>query len=536
MLPPSVQSLPRFPVVALALLLCFATIPSGAAQTATDKQPPASVPHLKLWTVPSAHKVFREDDHAGTNQVALLLEAAANETEALQLVLRVTGADAVLTDAAVGEFTQTNGATSLIRAQLLKVEYVYLPDLNRAWPDPLPPLRCPLTIRDSLTQPLWLTVQVPPAARAGFYLSTLRLAFQDGSAREIPIRLRVRGFQLPERPSMRTAIGNEAWEFVLQQHGVKPGTPEAAELRRNYYRFFLERRLSLYQLPCDLFDPEAAQWLNDPRLTSFVIPYSDDDAVLRRTIEHLKKNDWLAKGFFYVVDEPAEPADFEKLRHRAQKIQAIEPRARITAPFNGSPRERSGQSTYQRMDGLINLWCPLSSALDIEAQAKRAARGDDSWWYVCCVPRHPRANLMIHWAGAAHRVLFWQQKQRGLNGFLYWSSIYWDPQFTRDPWTNMRTYEFGGRGAYGDGALVYPGDRVGVNGPVTSIRLELLRDGVEDFDYLTLFEKARGKEAMRALIVRATTDLNTYTTDPAVLDALRREMAGAIEGDSSAKR
>lgn len=536
MLPHSVQDFPRFPVVALALLLCFAAIAAGPAQTATDKPPPASVPQLKLWTVPSAQKIFREDDHPGTSQVALLLEAAANETEALQLVLRVAGGDVVLTNAAVGEFMKQNGAAPFIRAQLLKVEYVYLPDLNRAWPDPLPPLKCPLTIRDGLTQPLWLTVEVPMATRAGLYHSTLRLAFQDGSGREIPIRLRVRGFQLPEHPSMRTAIGNEAWEFVLQQHGVQPGTPEAAELRRNYYRFFLERRLSLYQLPCDLFDPEAAQWLNDSRLTSFVIPYTDDDALLRRTIEHLKKNKWLEKGFFYPIDEPDEPAHFAELRRKAQRIQAIEPHARITAPFNGNPRERSGQSTYERLDGLVNLWCPLSSALDVEAQAKRAARGDESWWYVCCVPHHPRANLMIHWAGAAHRALFWQQKQRGISGFLYWSSIYWDPQFTRDPWTNMRTYEFGGRGAYGDGSLVYPGDRVGINGPVTSIRLELLRDGVEDFDYLTLFEKARGKEAMQTLIARATTDLNTYTTDPAVLETLRREIADVLEDDSTTKR
>ena len=537
----------RTTIFRLTSLLTCSLLVTTSRGVEAEKQPldiarfalpgmPASVAQLKLWTVPSAQKVFREDDHPGTRQVALLLEAAANETEALQLVLRVAGADLVLTNAAVGEFKQTNGAAPFIRAQLLKVEYVYLPDLNRAWPDPLPPLRCPLTFRDGLTQPLWLTVDVPPATRAGLYNSTLQLAFQDGSVREIPIRLRVRGFQLPERPSMRTAIGNEAWEFVLQQHRVKPGTPETVELRRNYYRFFLERRLSPYQLPCDLFDPEAAQWLNDPRLTSFVIPYSDDDAVLRRTIEHLKKNNWLEKGFFYVVDEPSEPADFEKLRHRARKIQAIEPRARITAPFNGSPLEQSGQSTYERMDGLVNLWCPLSSALDVEAQTQRAARGDDSWWYICCAPRHPRANLMIHWAGAAHRVLFWQQKQRGISGFLYWSAIYWDPQFTRDPWTNMRTYEYKSRGAYGDGSLVYPGDRVGINGPVTSIRLELLRDGMDDFDYLTLFEKACGKEAMQTLIARATTDLNTYTTDPAVLEALRREMAGVLEGDSSNMR
>ena len=59
---------------------------------------------------------------------------------------------------------------------------------------------------------------------------------------------------------------------------------------------------------------------------------------------------------------------------------------------------------------------------------------------------------------------------------------------------------------------------------------------MDDFDYLTLFEKLRGKEAMKALIARATTDLNTYTTDPALLDALRREMAGVLEGNSSGGR
>ncbi|MBM3882503.1 MAG: DUF4091 domain-containing protein [Verrucomicrobia bacterium] len=493
--------------------------------------PPRS--KLRIWTIPSAQKVFREDHQPANAPTEIRLEAAGNETEASQVVLRAEGAEYVLTNAAVATFVGIDGPAPFLRAQLMQVEYVYLPDVNRAWPDPLPPLKCPLTLRDGLTQPLWLSVDVPESTPAGDYQSTLQLAFQDGSMHTIPVRLRVRGFILPQRPFMRTAIGNEG-NFHLRQHGVKEGTPEAAELTRNYYRFFLDRRLSPYLLPDDLFAPEAAQWLNDPRLTSFVIPYSEDDAVLRRTIEYLKQNKWLEKGFFYAIDEPVESGDFEELRRRALRTQAIEPRARITAPFNGNPRERSGRCTYERMDGLINMWCPLSTALDVETQAQRAARGEDSWWYVCCVPGHPKTNLMIDWAGVAHRVLFWQQKQRGINGFLYWSAIYWEK--TRDPWTNMRTWEFRNRGSYGDGSLVYPGDRVGINGPITSIRLELLRDGVEDLDYLTLFEKARGEEALQALIARATSDLNTYTTDPAVLDALRREMADALERDSSADK
>jgi hypothetical protein len=48
--------------------------------------------------------------------------------------------------------------------------------------------------------------------------------------------------------------------------------------------------------------------------------------------------------------------------------------------------------------------------------------------------------------------------------------------------------------------------------------------------------RAQGNDLIQALIARATTDLNTYTTDPALLDALRREMAGVIEGNSSGGR
>jgi hypothetical protein len=52
---------------------------------------------------------------------------------------------------------------------------------------------------------------------------------------------------------------------------------------------------------------------------------------------------------------------------------------------------------------------------------------------------------------------------------------------------------------------------------------------MDDFEYLTLFEKLRGPELMQALTRRATTSLNDYTTDPLVLDGLRREMAEALE-------
>jgi len=488
---------------------------------------------LEIWTAPTTQKIFRDDRPAPGAPADVRLEAAGGETEAVQVVLRADRQGCLLTGATLGEFHDAAGAACPeIRAEVLQVAYVYLPERNRAWPDALPPLRAPLPLLPDLAQPLWLRVRVGPTTPAGTYRATLSLAFEGEPPRDVPVTLRVYGFRLPEQPSLRTAIGNQM-EFVFRQHGVPPGTPEAADLERTYYRFFLERRLSPYNLPCDLFSPEAATWLEDPRLTSFVIPWNDDEAHLRRVVEHLARHDWLRKGFFYIWDEPQTQDDFDALAVRARLIRGIEPRAAIMVPFNGNPREATGRSTYGRLDGLVDQWCPLSSAVEVDEQARRAAAGAGSWWYVCCVPRQPRANLMVDWPGAAHRALFWQQKQRGIDGFLYWSATYWDPQFTRDPWTNIRTYVFKGD-SYGDGSLVYPGDRVGIAGPVTSIRLELLCDGMDDFEYLSLFEKRRGRDAMLALTRRVTTSLGEYATDPAVYDAVRREIAEALEQDAAA--
>jgi len=45
----------------------------------------------------------------------------------------------------------------------------------------------------------------------------------------------------------------------------------------------------------------------------------------------------------------------------------------------------------------------------------------------------------------------------------------------------------------GNGSLYYPG----ADGPVPSIRLEVLRDGIDDYDYLTLLQQATEQAAQR---------------------------------------
>ena len=66
-----------------------------------------------------------------------------------------------------------------------------------------------------------------------------------------------------------------------------------------------------------------------------------------------------------------------------------------------------------------------------------------------------------------------------IEGSLYWATGNWGE--LGNPWVDPLTYPFGW--ANGDGCLVYPGDKVGVPGLVSCIRLELIRQGNEDYEY-----------------------------------------------------
>ena len=129
-------------------------------------------------------------------------------------------------------------------------------------------------------------------------------------------------------------------------------------------------------------------------------------------------------------------------------------------------------------------------------------------------------------AGVDHRALFWQQAHYRVQGFLYWNATYWNPKTgTADPWTDMATVKELSPTVYGDGSLLYPGGKVGVDGPVASIRLKLIREGLEDVEYLRLLEEREGWDAVRAVTEKIVQGLDAYSRDVILLLA-QREAVG----------
>jgi hypothetical protein len=102
---------------------------------------------------------------------------------------------------------------------------------------------------------------------------------------------------------------------------------------------------------------------------------------------------------------------------------------------------------------------------------------------------------MIDSTPVGNRVFQWLAYLYGIETELYYFSDYcWStpcgyPTKSSDPWTSI--YIFGGNG---DGTLEYPGIPAKIGGsapiPLPSIRLKLIRDGMQDYEYLAALDKA----------------------------------------------
>src|SRR5262249_29589593 len=96
-----------------------------------------------------------------------------------------------------------------------------------------------------------------------------------------------------------------------------------------------------------------------------------------------------------------------------------------------------------------------------------------------------------------------------------------------DPWVSI--YAFGGNG---DGTLFYPGTPAKIGGttpvPVPSMRLALIRDGMEDYEYLHALEAAGDAATAKAAAASFITNNYTFDNDPTKLQAARLAAGTAL--------
>jgi hypothetical protein len=487
----------------------------------------ATAQDAQVWCTSSLEKVFRDSEPRPLPAEGAALSCAGGEYEAFQLVLRPS-TDLRDVRVAVGPLAGPGGET--LAAEVLEVHYVPAPaTAQKMWPDPLPPHRGPMEARAGQNQPWWVRFHAEPGQTPGAYRGTACVSATGLSEVRVPVTLTVLPFTLSERPRVRTAFGISS-EFIYQQH--KETDPAAqAELYREYYEELLRHGLSAYEPPYGTTDPRALRYLRDPRVTSYVIPYRDDPRELRQTALYLMRNNVFGKGFYYPTDEPFTRESYKTLATRANLVHGVAGNARVCSPFYRGPDFDDQKDVFDYAGGLLDIWCINTGYYgprQMAAMEQCRRYGEELWWYVCCGPGAPHANYFVTMEAIRHRILAWQMYRYDIQGLLYWSTTYWSPSSTKDPWEDMATVKDINPDLIGDGSLLYPGAKLGIAGPVSSIRLECIRDGLEDLQYLALLERLQGRDKALAYVGELVTDMTQYSLDADQLLGVRERLGRVL--------
>ncbi len=300
-------------------------------------------------------------------------------------------------------------------------------------------------------------------------------------------------------------------------------------------------------LPVGIMSDEADKYMSDPRITSFIIPRGVSDEDLTAIYEKLKTDPkWMKKAFFYPLDEPRTVEMVEELEVKCKRLSELCPEIKIFSPYYTNVQMDEDTDQIERMSSFMTSHCPKlanwddsqiyssdqAAKYDSFADRMKALkeRGDTVWAYVCNYPLAPYLNIRVDDEGIGSRVLFWQMYQRDIDGFLYWNSTYYDNLPDKNPWNSVNT---NGDGIYGDGILFYPGEVIGTSTPIVSIRMKIMRDGIDDIELFYLAEGLFGRDWVDERVNKASSSLTSVDVTSDELYDLRVEIGNAVEAEIS---
>ena len=431
---------------------------------------------------------------------------------------------------------------------------------------------------------------------AGTYTGTFKLTY-GGTTENIPVTVTVWNFTVPEENHVVSALGNPFYQELLG--GALDNTPEKYY---QYNEYFLDHRINVNnliypELPLEEQIEQLKAYCNDERVTAYSyiqegIPFTKEDTgetlekkmqiplsgvenKLRILIENSDpEHNLLKKNFIYALDEPYDNEENASIYVKAivdLLIQiADEYEAAGKLDDYGLVKEDIlsqdilGAFTYQgkftEVEGL-RTYCPLvdgyKSAADrarYERYRQEAYAGANNeladnaygstWWYTATSPYEPYPNQHMDAELYPLRATSWMQYEYGVKGYLNWGAfVFVDTKtLNEEVWENANVYDDPGATiavTNGDGYIVYPGLKFGIDAPLPSLRMLTLTDGFEDYEYLYAFNQLAneyaakyGELALESLLTplyrTIYTDVEAYKTPDAVLEA-RETLAKYIE-------
>lgn len=589
-------------------VLLAEVLPAAVSSRLESRTPIAAA--TSIWPVPAVVKVFPEDLPPRVPRPARLW-LARNEKEPLQLAIRGPRAARevhVEVSPLVGPKGTRLEEVEIHVVGYVPIDHPtnyyqsHSPSWHRKfptgsagsdgwpglWPDPLLP-RSTFSLFPDRAQPIWITVSASPKTLAGDYKGMVRLVAEGQTLASLPFSVHVWDFALPEESHLRAIYdvnlgpGQQHWgkspvraqaairEFMARKRlcpdSVQPppmfryekgrATADFKAFDRAAAHAFKDLKLPHSYTPGDFYLfgwglPPKVCWGEHPYPGT--PPYEGADrsklrpeykkayqACLKLFWDHVKEKGWDRRFVLYISDEPfySEPHIRQQMKALCAMIHEVDPAIPIYS------------STWRHVpewDGALNIWGLGHYGVVSPEKMAQLRQGGARLWFTTDGQMCTDTPYC-----AVERLLPYYCFKYGVEAYEFWG-IAW---LTYDPYrfgwhayinqSDTPTNSYWIRYPNGDGFLVYPGFPMGHEGPVSSIRLEQAREGVEDYEYLYLLQnlitraRAAGKETIggdRAL--RAALDLvhipnagGRFSTkilpEPTALDEVKRGLGENIE-------
>jgi len=489
------------------------------------------------------NKYWFKGDYTSTVE----LEAARNEYECFQIAVLPDIGKSLSNVSVSPQDLRSRDSKEVIPSRMIeiyRVGYVktvparYPSLYTGPWPDYFLP-NAPLEISGTDLGLFWVEIKVPEETSPGDYRGELTVR-ADSETVSVQLNLHVYDFTLPDRVPFPIAVWtNPRW----------PGGEEmTAEEYRPLVAEFLKHGVDPVSVGKQFFSlqendfrvlDENLHFSFDRGLQLFEIPRAAPEQ-LKPLVEHLRRKGWIEKALIYSnQDEP----DAELFR--TENI----PFYREMHSFYPELRIYLASEYHPQIDDGCDIWMTdLSTGEGVDFARNNSGKAE-LWFYYCHLPVRidyirpliQAPNMMIDNEAVEHRLTLWLAWKYEIRGMFIWAGN-WDwggGDADRRDWENKgwhlpdKPSGFPYAGIHnGNGYLIYPG-------PCPSIRLKVIRDGLEDYGYFmelrkraehSASEKLR-REAKKLLSIpeKVLIDSHYFNRNPRALIETRKEIARLIE-------
>ena len=401
---------------------------------------------------------------------------------------------------------------------------------------------------------IWISIDVPPDSEPGEYGGSVTIRSRSGDETTLQIDLDVLPWQVPPLSEGRFHL--DLWQFpvsILERYrDAHPGRPiapwseEHFALLEPFYRYLAklgQRTVTTYikegaqgapsmirwaavgngqqwRFDYSAFDSyveRLAKWGIDAQISAFSpvgwntdqIPFLDETSGEEKVFNapigsdiynalwnhfltdfkaHLLEKGWFEKTVLYMDEVPQ-----EQMEAAIALIRYNDENWKIGLAYGHAPDDRIVRSLYD-VSGYFE------SELDVQTYDHQLTT-----FYTSCSLTRPNNYVAANAHPADMTAMAWYALARGHDGHLRWAFDNWkalDPLDLRD-----------GAHTAGDYSFVYRSSNDADMTVIPSVRSELLRDGIEDYEKIIVLQDAMRRCGRPGLLIELQESIALFSTD-----------------------